>query len=308
MYVRWTAIENRAAIQNGNHMLYHYTTPGGLLGIAKSKALWATHIQYLNDATEFLHAVNVARELTAAMNLNFGESKMFEVLLDRTHYQKFLELYDLSDDIFIACLSKNPDRLSQWRAYAGPNGYCIGFDEDSLAELAHLNDFDLERCRYDLGEQRELIAPVLEGARQRWREHPIDADFNDPKGPFRRVRDPDLSHHIMAFQSEFERVATVCKNPAFEEEEEWRLISRPSLGLVTRLLHFREGKKVLIPYTLFSLEPEREGERLSTNVVDVCCGPNPEPEVAAKTLYKLFQACRWKHVRITHSKVPHRDW
>ena len=33
-------------------ILYHYTTMDGLKGIIASKSLWATKIQYLNDASE----------------------------------------------------------------------------------------------------------------------------------------------------------------------------------------------------------------------------------------------------------------
>src|SRR5678816_1780308 len=36
--------------------LYHYTTPAGLLGIVENNKLWATHINYLNDATELGYA------------------------------------------------------------------------------------------------------------------------------------------------------------------------------------------------------------------------------------------------------------
>lgn len=50
--------------------LYHYTTQGGLLGIIKTREIWATHHQCLNDAQEFIHAKDLFRreiaELTAA--------------------------------------------------------------------------------------------------------------------------------------------------------------------------------------------------------------------------------------------------
>lgn len=44
-------------------ILYHYTRLPGLLGIIDSKALWATDIRYLNDETEFHHAVDITRDL-----------------------------------------------------------------------------------------------------------------------------------------------------------------------------------------------------------------------------------------------------
>ena len=35
--------------------LYHYTNMHGLVGIVKSKSIWCTKIQYLNDASEYEH-------------------------------------------------------------------------------------------------------------------------------------------------------------------------------------------------------------------------------------------------------------
>ena len=37
---------------SNDKILYHYTTPEGLLGILKNKELWYSHIDYLNDESE----------------------------------------------------------------------------------------------------------------------------------------------------------------------------------------------------------------------------------------------------------------
>jgi hypothetical protein len=37
--------------------LYHYTSVDGLLGILRSKRIWATDIRFLNDRSEFFHAM-----------------------------------------------------------------------------------------------------------------------------------------------------------------------------------------------------------------------------------------------------------
>jgi hypothetical protein len=42
--------------------LYHYTTQAGLLGIFKSRGIWATKIQYLNDTSEFSLALQLAQK------------------------------------------------------------------------------------------------------------------------------------------------------------------------------------------------------------------------------------------------------
>ena len=39
-------------------ILYHYTTPAGLLGIVGNQEIWASHTQYLNRRREFAHTVD----------------------------------------------------------------------------------------------------------------------------------------------------------------------------------------------------------------------------------------------------------
>jgi hypothetical protein len=40
---------------------YHYTDQTGFFGILNSGELWATKVQYMNDATEFGLAVDLAK-------------------------------------------------------------------------------------------------------------------------------------------------------------------------------------------------------------------------------------------------------
>jgi hypothetical protein len=47
--------------------LYHYTGPTGLVGIVQKEELWATKIQYMNDATEFGLAIRLARGVLTNM-------------------------------------------------------------------------------------------------------------------------------------------------------------------------------------------------------------------------------------------------
>lgn len=285
--------------------LYHYTTPRGLLGIIDSRTLWATHIRYLNDATEYVHALDVAWKLTEEMDLNADEIRLFGYLLSGATRDELSDVYGQSDDIFVASLSGNPDRLSQWRAYAGRNGYCIGWDEAALRELARANEFELQQCEYRVSHQRELILPVLQKTLDRWRADPLDVRFHSPEGRHGGPDGEKIARLVWSFYGEFERVATICKNPAFEEEQEWRLISL-SAPKQPRKLQFREGKSVLISYVLFSLQFNEFG--LDDPLVQVYCGPNPEPNLAVRSLEKLLLSRGWEVYELNHSRVPHRDW
>lgn len=44
-------------------VLFHFTTPKGLIGIAKSKTIWATDIRFLNDKKEFQHSLDITHSI-----------------------------------------------------------------------------------------------------------------------------------------------------------------------------------------------------------------------------------------------------
>lgn len=46
-------------------LLYHYTSQHGLLGILGSQAVWATNTHFLNDPTEFVHALALAQPMAS---------------------------------------------------------------------------------------------------------------------------------------------------------------------------------------------------------------------------------------------------
>ena len=61
MILTMSAIEKLLS-QRPSAILYHYTSPAGLLGIVKSRSLWASGIHYLNDSSEYRHAVGVLQD------------------------------------------------------------------------------------------------------------------------------------------------------------------------------------------------------------------------------------------------------
>jgi hypothetical protein len=95
-------------------ILYHHTGQVGLLGIIETKELWATKIQYMNDATEFGLALALARkELERVLSSSAS-------LAEKSACVKLKEsLSGLEDiNIFAVCFCENGDLLSQWRGIA----------------------------------------------------------------------------------------------------------------------------------------------------------------------------------------------
>lgn len=127
--------------------LYHYTSTAGAQGILTSGSLRASMIHYMNDAMEFQHALNVARELLTEIDATTGKDRC----------EEFLSVLS-GVAIFVFSLTIHGDQLSQWRAYAANGGYALAFEFDHLQRIADANNARLVKCDYDAwpGEPSQL--------------------------------------------------------------------------------------------------------------------------------------------------------
>jgi hypothetical protein len=55
-------------------MLFHYTTPDGLIGIVRDNCLWASSVFYLNDAQELIGGIEIARQQLEALRNNSADN------------------------------------------------------------------------------------------------------------------------------------------------------------------------------------------------------------------------------------------
>ncbi len=105
-----------------------------------------------------------------------------------------------------------------------------------------------------------------------------------------------------------------CKNPAFEEEAEWRLVTlRPTdptlvpLGLTVDASppNVRATVRGLLPYIKKPLVPD---EQVNLPIAEVVVGPGPQPELARKAAIQLLAGAGYPNPDqlVRHSLVPLR--
>ncbi len=119
---------------------------------------------------------------------------------------------------YAICFSEKEDSLSQWRGYADDGyGVNIGFRADSLAfKLVQNHDtqepghtFQFGRIRYEKETQKDLIRPHIRKIFDHL--HTLITEKKRPTGEIIKL--------FRAINGE----SAFCKNPAFEDENEWRL-------------------------------------------------------------------------------------
>lgn len=270
-------------------VLYHYTDQHGVLGIAQSGLMWASHVRYLNDRTEFDHAIATADALASArLAQATDDATRGELKLIRS------AIAEAGINICVASWSSVDDDLSQWRAYGGNGtGYALAVAGSVLRDMARRQSFYLARCVYDSAEQERLLGELIDTTLAENLAH------RGKTGSFV----PDRPGGDMTYR--MNRYGSLFKNPKFESEHEWRVVSMP-LSRERVEYRVRAGRSTMIPYFEFSLL--REDGRFA--IEEACVGPCIDGENAKKALEDVLAKATGHYARpiVRTSCVPYRNW
>jgi hypothetical protein len=290
-------------------VLYHYTSRAGLLGIVEHRCLWASHILYLNDSTEYNYAVEMYRKVV-------GDREAAAAKVEKELHSRMLERIDLLGgmNVFVLSLTANGDLLSQWRAYAdNGTGYCVGICVDNFLARQPKHSFTLAACIYDENVQRKEVELIVDQCVK---------EFNTPSEFCRKYYGRDhasledrIHHAIFSLPGRLIALAPRLKHPSFREEAEWRLYSAP-LSIEIEEARFRVGASLLVPYYAVPLPYELgnpEKHRPDNRIIDsIRIGPSPHPSLGESSVRILLQkhipGANVNQVDIAHSCVPYRSW
>jgi len=284
-------------------ILYHYTDAAGLKGIVESGVLRATHIAFMNDASEYLHASSLLDEHVRLENSRTKDRLKRSVLAEM---QKWIaKRPEEGLPYFVVCFSAKDNSLNQWRAYGrGEGAFSIGFDGHALAAQVG-RDF-IAPVIYKRDEQEKLITAFLAWVLDEY-----------PRRACRYAGAAQDEHRSTWTQTMIwmlSAVAPMMKNPAFFEEKEWRLIHLARSKASVRFLSKLTG---LVPFVELKLGVPQSGtpdqiELLGRNLPDrlpikvLWSGPGRAtwtPLLAGRTLLEQFG---YDGVTLEGSKIPYR--
>lgn len=302
-------------------LLYHYTDQKGLLGILDSKSIWATHVRYLNDSSEFTLGWDKSWE-TLIRLVDQSDYEYKDQL--RRIYGRFRRVISNSpghSKYYVWCMTDDKaadaehrgfegDRLSQWRGYSGGgHGFSLGFDASALQTCfttATKVVFSLGRRVYDEGKQDAHIEGLAAGHLKeflgKWSIY------------FHERRDPSLSPldnfknnldytiaPILDMYTDFIEFGAFMKHPGFLEENEWRFafISENDGDC-----SFRESRFGLTPYLPIGLDLCKSPPPLKRIVV----GPGLHRVEWVETVKLLLAKSAISGVEVVPSEIPYRNW
>jgi hypothetical protein len=112
----WGLVSARQLTRVAPKTLHHYTDAAGLKGIVESGVMRASHLAYMNDASEYLHAVSLLLERVRFEQAHVNDPLRVNLLEEIERSIEPTRAEHIAP-YFVACFSAEEHSLNQWRAY-----------------------------------------------------------------------------------------------------------------------------------------------------------------------------------------------
>lgn len=263
--------------------LYHYTNKEGLIGICSANGyldMRMSSIECMNDTSEY----NLVEKFPDIIHeIDDGGSNSFFSVMVGLFYE---EIARLKMDFCIMSFSKKPNDLSQWRAYANRDGFCLKFDVSKFkyTESSPIDVIGFDECTYGDDECVEIIKNELLKIQEKchlFKEK--NKNLNDKELIRKFAKEDDVHSNV----GELIRITALSKNIAFIDEAEWRLTAR-------HLDEFYVNERHIVPCVHTHVD---EGA-----LVSIMVGPE---NGNFKTAEKLLSS-RGFSAKVCASKIPYR--
>ena len=275
-------------------ILYHYTSPAGLLGILNSSSLWMSDSDFLNDSSESDYFYDTYHKATPSAGETRKEdffrftAGMFSYYHSSMFSSPRQTAHRIKETRYILSMSLDRDNLNLWSYYtknANSVGYSLGLKVEMLRHLFRKDEDELlfsGKVIYDAEMQSRLLSELY----QDYWEH-----YSTLKHTYQR------EYLYTKMEDNIVRYSVFMKNPLFAHENEYRVavVRLGSNSSQQRL--FREMNGAFIPYITQSIDLR--------DVVEIGVSPTHRTEFVSRSLGELLGA-KGIDATIYNSEVPLR--
>ncbi|MDR9811909.1 DUF2971 domain-containing protein [Rhizobium hidalgonense] len=174
---------------------------------------------------------------------------------ERDQLMEMAGVIDNVSDCLGFCMSEDGDTLSQWRGYADDGrGVSIGFSQEFLTAITRSNRFvQLQKVIYNLDNQKQRVREVFPKVKQLISEGALSLPTRGSllSSKTEEQFQTELERYLSKSRALFNTFTALqpiwfsFKNPAFREENEWRL----AMGIMPDdETDYRTANGRLVPY------------------------------------------------------------
>lgn len=191
--------------KTSDKIYYHYCSVDTFYNILQTDTIRFGNPLNMNDSAEVVWLLGIVKEFVSKKGVYTSLLESWNLIenISRTLVQEL-------DCPYIFCLSKEKDVLSQWRSYANDGkGVAIGFDVDFIEKNYFLLGTEIV---YDKEKQCEILSHKVK-----------DSTLMDLNNAVKNGKNNEVYRKSKILVSQILQDAIMCKNPAFQEEKEYRL-------------------------------------------------------------------------------------
>lgn len=283
--------------------LYHYTDLHGLMGIVRTRGVWASHIRYMNDSSEFQHGIGLCLKLIERASAKAKYSELRACLeASADELQKHT-----ASDLFIACFSGRQDSLDHWRAYCPDGGVCIEFDLRERNPFFVMPVLALSDVIYDDRVKARLVLRLL--SRYLYEYKADKVHYGESFKSYISWGEKEYANNIAA------ALNFMClrfKHTAFKNEDEVRMIVRGGHKDQFYEKMYRANSRFIMPYfnSADLKHYDAKGGVVAPDslpIHSVTIGPSPYQELTASSVRDFLRDHGLPDVSVHLSSVPHRS-
>ena len=262
-----------------NAILYHYTSPAGLLGILNSSTLWMSDSDFLNDSSESDYFYDVYHKATPSEGETRKEDffRFTAGMFSYYHSSMFSSPRQTAGRVketrYILSMSLDRDNLNLWSYYtknANSVGYSIGIKEDLFKYLRREDEDESllsGKVIYDSEKQMRLLGELYQDY---WEQYATLKHTYQREYLYRKMEDNIVRYSVF------------MKNPLFAHENEYRVAVVRLGSNSTQQRLFREMNGAFIPYITQSIDLR--------DIVEIGISPTHRTEFVTRSLRELLEA------------------
>lgn len=276
-------------------VLYHYTSPAGLLGIFNTSELWLSDSDFLNDSSEsdYFHEIySQANPFPGSAYKKQDRFKFNASMFSYYHTSSYSSpretAHRIKETRYILSMSLDRDNLNLWSYYtknAHSLGYSIGLKENAIDYMFRRDSDETllsGKVIYDPDKQKQLLSELCEDY---WKL------YSKLKHTYQR------EYLFNKLEDNVVRYSVFMKNPLFAHENEYRIaVIRLGVNSTQQRL-FREMNGTFIPYITQPIDLR--------DVVEIGISPTHRTEFVTRSLKELLGA-NGLDATIYNSDVPLR--
>ncbi len=218
-------------------IVYHYCSLDSFFAIIKNSTIRLTNISKSNDREEIRYCFDAFEDTLRKACKEFAhkniDNKEVEKFFSEIDYDSLVSRAVANESLiyYVACFSSESDLLSQWRGYSNDGkGVAIGFYSRNFVLAKDLKNIKYNKIIYDMNSVKlELHDYIIE----KLKKANLKAKNTLSISPYMDAINDIISGMVYN--------AIFYKNPAFQEENEWRLVFYP-FGNIRNLLISHKSK------------------------------------------------------------------